>query len=224
MGQSQFLPSSFQQFAVDHDGDGRRDIWETLPDVFASAANYLARAGWKHDQTWGRQVRLPEGFDADLTGLASGEILSTRGRPWAYAAATGTICPPGRCRPPLILPGGAGWPRLSHLSQLPGAAEVEPVALLRDHGRTVRRHPVGAIGTRHETSRAGRRGTGHRPETRWLLLGAEKVPLLDALHRVSAEAVNASRDIPLGDNSAMDGYAVRHADVAGFVKPEASRP
>lgn len=46
-------------------------------------------------------------------------------------------------------------------------------------------------------------------------LGAEKVPLLDALHRVSAEAVNASRDIPLGDNSAMDGYAVRHADVAG---------
>lgn len=46
-------------------------------------------------------------------------------------------------------------------------------------------------------------------------LGAEKVPLLDALHRVSAEAVSASRDIPLGDNSAMDGYAVRHADVAG---------
>ena len=46
-------------------------------------------------------------------------------------------------------------------------------------------------------------------------LGAEKVPLLDALHRVSAEAVNASRDIPLSDNSAMDGYAVRHADVAG---------
>ncbi len=47
------------------------------------------------------------------------------------------------------------------------------------------------------------------------LLGAEKVALLDALHRVSAEDVGASRDIPLGDNSAMDGYAVRHADVAG---------
>lgn len=46
-------------------------------------------------------------------------------------------------------------------------------------------------------------------------LGAEKVALLDALHRVSAEDVNSSRDIPLGDNSAMDGYAVRHADVAG---------
>ena len=55
-------------------------------------------------------------------------------------------------------------------------------------------------------------------------LGAEKIPLPDALHRVSAEAVNASRDIPLGDNSAMDGYAVRHADVAGASGPEASRP
>lgn len=71
MGQSQFMPSSFVTFAVDYDGDGRKDIWNTKADVFASAANYLSRVGWKGDQTWGRPVRLPSGFD---TGLASLKI------------------------------------------------------------------------------------------------------------------------------------------------------
>ncbi len=71
MGQSQFMPSSFVTFAVDYDGDGRKDIWNTKADVFASAANYLSRVGWKGDQTWGRPVRLPRGFD---TGLASLKI------------------------------------------------------------------------------------------------------------------------------------------------------
>ncbi|ADH86343.1 lytic murein transglycosylase [Desulfurivibrio alkaliphilus] len=69
MGQSQFMPSSFLNFAVDYNGDGRRDIWHTLPDVFASAANYLAKSGWRDDQTWGRAVQLPADFDRSLAGL-----------------------------------------------------------------------------------------------------------------------------------------------------------
>jgi len=69
MGQCQFMPSSFLNFAVDGDGDGRKDIWTNRKDVFASAANYLSRSGWKGDQTWGRQVRLPDGFDAKLADL-----------------------------------------------------------------------------------------------------------------------------------------------------------
>ncbi|MBL4906007.1 MAG: lytic murein transglycosylase [Sneathiella sp.] len=69
MGQAQFMPSSFINFAVDHDEDGRRDIWTTKPDVFASAANYLAQSGWKGDQTWGREVKLNEGFDLSLISL-----------------------------------------------------------------------------------------------------------------------------------------------------------
>jgi membrane-bound lytic murein transglycosylase B len=68
MGQNQFMPSSFHAYAVDQDGDGRRDIWSSLPDVFASTANYLARSGWKGDETWGREVRLPPGFDKGLVG------------------------------------------------------------------------------------------------------------------------------------------------------------
>jgi membrane-bound lytic murein transglycosylase B len=69
MGQSQFMPSSFLNFAVDHDGDGRRDIWTSEADVFASIANYLANSGWHDDLTWGRRVSLPAGFDPMLVSL-----------------------------------------------------------------------------------------------------------------------------------------------------------
>ncbi len=69
MGQNQFMPSSFLNFAVDYNGDGRRDIWHTSADVFASAANYLSRSGWRSDQTWGRQVKLPPGFASRVAGL-----------------------------------------------------------------------------------------------------------------------------------------------------------
>ncbi len=68
MGQNQFMPESFLNYAVDHDGDGRRNIWTSIEDVFASTANYLSKEGWRDDQTWGRQVRLPDGFDSALLG------------------------------------------------------------------------------------------------------------------------------------------------------------
>jgi len=69
MGQSQFMPTSFLNFAVDYDADGRRNIWTSRADVFASAANYLAKSGWNGKETWGRHVRLPEGFDPAQVGL-----------------------------------------------------------------------------------------------------------------------------------------------------------
>jgi membrane-bound lytic murein transglycosylase B len=69
MGQSQFMPSSYLAHAVDYDGDGRRDIWGTPADIFASIASYLARAGWNDRHTWGRQVRLPEALRAAAAGL-----------------------------------------------------------------------------------------------------------------------------------------------------------
>ncbi|MFL2782816.1 MAG: lytic transglycosylase domain-containing protein [Rhodospirillales bacterium] len=66
MGNFQFMPSSFENFAVDYDGDGKRDIWSNKGDAFASAANYLKKSGWRSDQTWGREVILPKGFDKNL--------------------------------------------------------------------------------------------------------------------------------------------------------------
>src|SRR6056300_1712993 len=65
MGQSQFMPSSFRQYAEDYDNDGNKDIWSTQSDVFASAANYLKSVGWQDDMTWGRLVKLPS------SGIAS---------------------------------------------------------------------------------------------------------------------------------------------------------
>ena len=66
MGQNQFMPTSFLAYAVDGDGDGKKDIWTNTADVFASVANYLKQEGWNDELTWGRQVKLPEGFDTSL--------------------------------------------------------------------------------------------------------------------------------------------------------------
>ena len=66
MGQNQFMPTSFLAYAVDGDGDGRKDIWQNQIDIFASMANYLQKEGWNDELTWGRQVKLPQNFDTSL--------------------------------------------------------------------------------------------------------------------------------------------------------------
>ncbi|WP_298905644.1 lytic murein transglycosylase [uncultured Aliiroseovarius sp.] len=69
MGHGQFMPSSFLNFAVDHDQDGKRDIWSNDPtDGLASIANYLAQHDWHESQPWGIEVLLPDGFDFTQTG------------------------------------------------------------------------------------------------------------------------------------------------------------
>ncbi|MDC9498447.1 MULTISPECIES: lytic murein transglycosylase [unclassified Pseudoalteromonas] len=64
MGQTQFMPTSFNAYAVDYNNDGRKDIWTTKEDAFASIANYLKQEGWNDSLTWGRQVKLPDNFDS----------------------------------------------------------------------------------------------------------------------------------------------------------------
>jgi peptidoglycan lytic transglycosylase B len=59
LGQPQFMPSSYLKYAQDFDGDGRRDIWSSEPDVFASVAYYLQQHGWAQGQSWGREIRIP---------------------------------------------------------------------------------------------------------------------------------------------------------------------
>jgi membrane-bound lytic murein transglycosylase B len=63
MGHTQFIPTTYATFAVDQDGDGKRDIWGNIPDSLASTASYLKRAGWQSGQSWGYEVVLPKGFD-----------------------------------------------------------------------------------------------------------------------------------------------------------------
>jgi membrane-bound lytic murein transglycosylase B len=76
MGQPQFMPSSYLAYAQDFDGDGRRDIWNNTGDVLASIANYLAKHRWSADQTWGREVRLPDNF---ASVIGPGERRAARG-------------------------------------------------------------------------------------------------------------------------------------------------
>jgi membrane-bound lytic murein transglycosylase B len=66
MGQTQFMPSSYLQYAVDVDGDGHRDIWKSTPDALGSIASYLKGFGWNPDQTWGREVRVSAAAQARI--------------------------------------------------------------------------------------------------------------------------------------------------------------
>ncbi len=76
MGQCQFMPSTFMRHAVDFNGDGRKDIWSTKPDVFASAANYLSSLKWEGDTTWGTRVVVPSNFNKKLMGRDKVKTMS----------------------------------------------------------------------------------------------------------------------------------------------------
>ena len=107
MGQCQFMPSSFLRFAVDANGDGKRDIWSTRADVFASAANYLSQSGWKRGHTWGREVRVPKTVDATLVGLSVQKPLSE----WAQLGvvrSNGQPLPTVDIAASLVMPDGLG--------------------------------------------------------------------------------------------------------------------
>lgn len=112
MGQPQFMPSSFVRYAIDHNGDGRRDIWGTRADVFASAANYLKHSGWRDDQTWGRRVKLPKGFNRNLAGNKIRKPMDF----WRQAGLTsydGSALPKRNLRASVIMPKKNG--RLAYL-------------------------------------------------------------------------------------------------------------
>jgi membrane-bound lytic murein transglycosylase B len=66
MGQTQFMPTTYNEHAVDFDGDGRRDLWSSSADALASAAHYLQASGWQQGQPWGYEVRLPTAFDYSM--------------------------------------------------------------------------------------------------------------------------------------------------------------
>lgn len=76
MGQVQFMPTSYLTYAVDRTGNGKKDIWNSHADIFASAANYLKKEGWKGNETWGRQVTLPKGFDLKLASIKHTKTLA----------------------------------------------------------------------------------------------------------------------------------------------------
>lgn len=109
MGNFQFIPTTYRDFAVDADGDGRRDLWNSHPDMFASAANYLKRSGWRRGWSWGREIKLPKGFSFGQTGLG---VRKTLGQ-WQALGVNridGSGLPNDEARASIILPAGYEGP------------------------------------------------------------------------------------------------------------------
>ncbi|WP_313027542.1 lytic murein transglycosylase [Pseudomonas lopnurensis] len=109
MGQTQFIPTTYNTHAVDFDGDGRRDIWNSSADALASAAHYLQASGWKQGQPWGFEVQLPTGFDYALADneirkpLADWRSLGLRGLPSDRDEASASLLLPAGHRGPAFL-------------------------------------------------------------------------------------------------------------------------
>ena len=110
MGQLQFMPNIFYQYGVDGDQDGRIDIWNSLPDIFHSAANFLSQSGWRGDERWGREVLLPVDFDFSLTGTSTRKPLQ-EWRDLGITQVNGTPMPVAAgMEASVILPAGAQGP------------------------------------------------------------------------------------------------------------------
>lgn len=109
MGQVQFMPSTYLRHAVDGDADGRKDLWNSLPDALNSAANFLQRLGWQPGELWGREVRLPEGFAWELarTGVKKPVDAWTR---LGVTQADGSRLPSSDMLGAIVLPQGHAGP------------------------------------------------------------------------------------------------------------------
>jgi len=108
-GPTQFMPTSFKRYAVDFDGDGRRDVVDSVPDVIASTANNLKKDGWVAGQTWGYEVVVPEGFNFMLADRS--RVMSVR--EWerlGIRRAGGKAFPRADDRAYLLVPAGAQGP------------------------------------------------------------------------------------------------------------------
>jgi len=114
MGQPQFMPSSFERMAVDFDGDGRRDIWESRADALASIANYFARSGWRHGEPWGREALPPPGFTIGSADTESRRPLRDFAR-MGWRAGDGSALPNADIETSVVLPSrGSGQVFLGH--------------------------------------------------------------------------------------------------------------
>ncbi len=108
-GHTQFMPSTFMRLAVDFDGDGRRDLVDSVPDALASTANFLKRAGWRGDLDWGFEVVLPKRFDTAGAGRRNKQPMQQ----WASRGVKrvdGSALPAAATPAGLLLPAGAAGP------------------------------------------------------------------------------------------------------------------
>ena len=124
-GPTQFMPTTYRRFAVDADGDGRRDVVESVPDLLASTANHLKREGWQSGQSWGYEVVVPKGFDFMLADRTQMKTM----REWEKAGirrAGGKPFPRASDRAFLMVPAGAQGPGFLMLQNFRAIMKYNP--------------------------------------------------------------------------------------------------
>jgi lytic murein transglycosylase len=132
-GQTQFIPSTYQRLAVDFDGDGRRDLVDSVADALGSTANYLARAGWQPGGSWMIEVRVPSGYDgpsgrgnrASLSSWGKRGIVRADGAPLSGGAQAGLLLPAG--------PNGPGFLVFKNFDAIYSYNQAESYALAISH-------------------------------------------------------------------------------------------
>jgi membrane-bound lytic murein transglycosylase B len=206
MGHTQFIPTSFLGYAVDGNGDGRRDIWADDPtDALASTANYLRGFGWVQGQPWGVEVQIPQGFDYATARRENQKLPSE----WA---TIGIVDMAGRAVPDhgsasILLPAGA----------LGAAFMIFPNFAVIERYNTADAYVIG-VGLL-----SGRISGGDAVQAAWprddrALNGVERVELQERLTaagfdttvidgRIGPLTINAIRNYQLANNITPDGYA-----------------
>ncbi len=160
-GPTQFMPTAFKRFAVDADGDGRRDVVDNPHDLIASTANNLKKDGWQTGASWGYEIVIPKGFNfmladrAKAMTLAQWDHLGVRradGKPYPESGRQGLSAGPGRRR-------GAGLP---DAAEFPGDHEIQPGGGLCAGDRPFRRPPARRRAVRAALAAAGTHAVTHR--------------------------------------------------------------
>ncbi len=181
MGQTQFIPTTYETHAVDFDGDGRRDIWNSSADALASTAHYLKSSGWKQGQPWGFEVKLPTGFDYALADGAVRKSVSE----WQQL---GVSLPAGATAP-------AGTEQLSATLLVP-AGYRGPAFLVLDNFRAILRYNNSssyalAVGLLSERFSGGGTILGEWPKDDLPLSRSERVELQNLLSQRNYDAGTA---------------------------------
>jgi membrane-bound lytic murein transglycosylase B len=191
MGHTQFIPTTYEAYAVDFDGDGRRNIWTSIPDALGSTANYLREAGWRSGQTWGYEVVLPAGFDRSRSGQDR-SIGS-----WRELGVART--------------GGQAFPRDSDEARLWVTPDGGPAFLTLRNFRVIKRYNNAdsyALGVGHLADRLA--GAPYFTNT-W----PERTPPLNEAERMEVQRLLMQRGYPLETVDGRIGPATQ-AQIAAF--------